>query len=96
MTIRLVFGNPGNHNRLILYFLLGRHGHRGQLVYYYLRKTYTYVFGVAIAVQWHLQWRGTPCTPPPQKGGEQRCNQMYRSGLAGGYLMYPFDEQKSF
>ena len=27
----------------------------------------------------------------PKKG-----SLLYRSGLAGGYLMYPFDEQKSF
>ena len=55
------------------------------------RKLYLCLW-VAIAVQWRLQWWGTPCTPPPQKGGEQRCHQMNHSGLAGGYLMYPFDE----
>ena len=36
-------------------------------------------------MRWRLRWRGTPCTPPPRKGGEQRCHQMNRSSLAGGY-----------
>ena len=39
---------------------------------------------------------GTPCTPPPQKGGELRFHQMNRSGLAGGYLMNPFDDERDF
>ena len=49
---------------------------------------------IANAVQWHLRWWGTPCTPPPQKGGEQRCHQMNCSGLASGYLM--FDNKVGF
>ena len=45
MTIRLGFGNPGNHNRLILHFLLGCYGHRGQPVYYYLKNLYLCLWG---------------------------------------------------
>ena len=41
-----------------------------------------------------MQWRGTPCTPPPQQGGEQRCHQMNRSGLAGGRLKMSTDNRR--
>ena len=61
------------------------------------KNTYVCKFlWVASAVQWRLWWRGTPCTPHPQKGGEQRCHQMNRSCLAGVYLMYTDDDKRGF
>ena len=44
-----------------------------------INDTYDSFGSSAVAVQ----WQGTPCAPPPQKGREQRCHQMNRTGLSG-------------
>ena len=60
---------PETTTNSFLYFLLRRLGHGGPLVPIRdLVISMILLFFVAVAVQWHLRWWGTPCALPPQKG----------------------------
>ena len=75
---------PETTTQSFLCFLLGRLGHEGLLVPIISEVViYDTSLLVAVAMQWRLRWWGTPCAPPPQKGGGQCCHQMNQAGLSG-------------